>query len=182
MDLEEAKQKVEISQEERNAVGNYISAFHASINTLVGFNMLDYFAAQKRGWALPGDSRDNRLPEEISEEVLEWMDKAALVYSAMVKTSQKRQGPQALWRGTSVKEIEAVKRRGSYGKLLSTTTTEDIAKNFTVPTEGSALLRIYRPTDIPFIDVSEFIVEEDYINQKKKNMFYHHLLRLLVAL
>ncbi len=168
MDLEEAKQKIEISEDERNAVGNYISSFHADMNTLIGFNMLDYFAAQKRGWKLPGDGRDKRTSEEVGAEVLDWLDRATLVYSAMVKSSYRGTAPQALWRGTSVKEIEAVKRRGTYGKFLSTTITEDIAKKFTVPTEGDALLRIYRPPEVPFIDVSEFIGDEDYINQNEK--------------
>ncbi len=48
MDLEEAKAKSQITEEERFAVGNYITSFHASMNTLIGFNMLDYFEAKNR--------------------------------------------------------------------------------------------------------------------------------------
>lgn len=167
MDLEEAKLKAKITEEERFAVGNYITSFHASMNTLIGFNMLDYFEAKKRGWLMPGFD-PSKSKEETGDEVLDWIDKAGSIYSAMVKSLYEYTPPYKLMRGTTIKEANGLRTGTTYDRLLSTTTEEDIAKRFAPTGNEAVLLRIAPGRDIPFINVTEFMGGEDNLNRLEK--------------
>lgn len=162
MDLEEAKLKLKITEDERFAVGNYTSAFHSTMNGLIGFNMRNYIESNNRGWHLIGvDSQEKKTDAEIGEEVLSYFEKSALIYSAMLKNSHKQKAPYSLVRGTSVKEAEALREGIAVDRILSTTTDEDVAKGRFTDPKGPAVLRISVAEDVPFIDINEFMKDED---------------------
>lgn len=162
MDLEEAKLKLEITEQERFAVGNYTSAFHSTMNSLIGFNMRNYIESNKRGWHLVGvDSQEKKTDAEIGEEVLSFLEEASLIYSAMVKNSYAQKVPYSLIRGTSVKEAEALHKGTAVDRILSTTTDEDVAKGRFTDPKGPAVLRISVAEDVPFLNINDFLKEED---------------------
>lgn len=158
MDLEEAKRKVNITPEERAAVEKYINMWHAEINSIIGFQAKQYVDAADEGWSLPG--MDKQRKGDAGEEVLDMIENAGMVYSAMVKSMYEYAPPHKLMRGTSNKEASRLSKGSVYNRILSTSTDEIKAKSFGRYGDA-AFLRIIPGPDIPFIDVDEFIGKEN---------------------
>ena len=161
MDIQEARKKAQITDEERAAVANYIEYGHTQKNSLAGFNVLDYLQASRRGWHLSGVERNNnKISEEISSEIFSTIEDSANIYSAMVKYMYEKPLPTKLMRGTSVKEASSLRVGETYDKLVSTTTDKNTAMSFG-DAYNPAFLRINAGDGIPFISVSDFVGEEN---------------------
>lgn len=160
MDIQEARKKAQITAEERVAVANYIEYGHTQKNLLVGFDVLNYLQASRRGWYLSGAEKDNKTSEEISSEIFSSIEDFANIYSAMVKYMYENPLPTKLMRGTSVKEASSLRVGETYDKLVSTTTDKNTAMSFG-DAYNPAFLRINAGDGIPFISVSDFVGEEN---------------------
>lgn len=161
MDIQGARKKAQITDEERAAVANYIEYGHTQKNSLAGFNVLDYLQASRRGWHLSGAERNNnKTSEEISSEIFSSIEDFVNIYSAMVKYMYENPLPNKLMRGTSVKEASSLREGETYDKLLSTTTDQTTAMSFG-DAYDAAFLRINTGDGIPFINVSDFVGEEN---------------------
>ena len=165
MDLEEAKQKVQITDEERKSVNGYINAWHTTMNSLASFDVIEYLEADRKGWYLPGATRTSvggkeKTSEEIGDEILATIDDFANVYSAMCKYGSMSQPPRRLYRGTSTKEANSLKSGSTYDRLISTSTDPSVAKRF-CEYDKPGYLRIYVGDNIPFLDVDDFVGQEN---------------------
>lgn len=165
MDIEEAKQKVNITQEERKAVDGYINVWHTTMNSLASFDVEKYLEESKRGWYLPGAEKnpiaeENPTPEALGEEILSTIDDFAKVYSAMVKYGASSRAPRRLYRGTSNKEARSLKSGETYDRLISTSTATDVAKRF-CEYGDPGYLRINVYGNMPFLDVDDFMGMEN---------------------
>lgn len=171
MDLEEAKAKLEITEQERLAVRDYTFMPHSAINSLIGFNMGKYIKSAERGWYIFGMNSDEKKADiELGEEVLSYLGKASLIYSAMIKNAYSNKMLYQLSRGTSVSEVEALREEKICNKILSATTDEDIAQGrFTDPREP-AIIRLSVGKDVPFINVNKFLegMERNGFDQEKE--------------
>ena len=139
MELEEAKKKVNITQEERQAVNGYINAWHTTMNSLASFDVVNYIASAEKGWYLPGAQKspipeENPTPEALGEEILSTIDDFAKVYSAMVKYGASSRVPRRLYRGTSNKEARSLKTGETYDRLISTSTFVSLVSRKILPT------------------------------------------------
>lgn len=159
MDINEARKKVQITDEERKAVANYLESGHAQMNALISFDIKQYFTLSSRGWLLAGlDNYENK--EEVGSEILSQIEELANIYSAMYKNMYDVEGPTKLMRGTSAHEAQKLTAGETYDRILSTTTNETIAKSFG-EAHAPAFLRIKVGDDIPFINVTEFMGAEN---------------------
>ena len=165
MELEDAKQKIQITDEERNSVNEYINAWHTTMNSLVSFDVIKYLESSIKGWYLPGAIRTSALEkektsEEIGDEILATIDNVANVYSAMCKYGSMLQPPRRLYRGTSTKEADSLESGSTYDRLISTSTDLNVAKRFCKYDEAG-YLRISVGDNMPFLDVDDFVGKEN---------------------
>ena len=165
MDLEEAKIKSRISEEEENAVKRYINFGHTQMNSLASFDILKYLESSDKGWYLLGaqssvPGEKEKTEEELGNEILRSIEDFSNVYSVMLKYSNGIKQPQYLYRGTSNTEIHNLSSGDTYNKIISTTTDSFVAKRF-VEYGNASLLRIKTSGDIPFLDIDEFIGNEN---------------------
>lgn len=168
MDIEEARKKYVITDEERLSVDKYINFGHEQINALCDFNVQDYLSASEKGWYLIGVKQD-KSSEEIGGDILTSINDIANIYSAMCKYKFEAPIPTKVLRGTSSTEAKRLSKGKMYNKILSTTTNEITAKSFGDP-YGAALLRISLDANIPYINVTDFVgknnlsrYEDEYI-------------------
>lgn len=163
MDIEEARKKAQITDEERAAIGNYIEVGHTQKNSLAGFNVMDYIKTGQSSRYLLGvdkHSDDPKTTEKISNDIMSSIESVSNIYSAMVKYMYENRLPMRLMRGTSVKEASSLRAGETYDKLVSTTTDKTTAMSFG-DAYGAAFLRIKLGDGIPFIDVTDFVGEEN---------------------
>lgn len=66
MGVEEAREFVEITPKERNAVDNYINSKHTQMNALASFDVMDYIESAKKGWFLAGDG-GKKMQKKLEE-------------------------------------------------------------------------------------------------------------------
>lgn len=159
MDIKEAREKVQITDEERKAVSHYIEYGHAKMNALIDFDIEQYFSLSKSGRVMPGlDKFENK--SEVGSNILRQIEQLANIYSVMYKNMYNDYAPTFLMRGTTDKEAMKLGVGGTYDRILSTTTNERTATSFKEP-HNPAFLRIKAGYDIPFINVAEFIGKDD---------------------
>ena len=165
LDLEEAKIKSRISEEEENAVKRYINFGHTQMNSLASFDILKYLESSDKGWyllgaqsSMPGEKE--KTEEELGNEILKSIEDFSNVYSVMLKYSNGIKQPQYLYRGTSNTEIHNLSSGDTYNKIISTTTDSFVAKRF-VEYGNASLLRIKTSGDIPFLDIDDFVGNEN---------------------
>lgn len=161
MNIEEARKKVQITKEERNAVARYIEYSHTQMNSIIDFDVVQYIKASRKGWLLEGmDNMSSKSSEEIGNNILAIIEDFTNIYSAMVKNMYENPGPTSLMRGTSDSEARKLRDGTTYDRLISTTTNKNTAMSFGDAHEP-AHLRIIAGDAIPFIDVTSFVGEEN---------------------
>ena len=169
MNIEEARKKLEITEEERSALDIYLNFRHVEMNSLSDFDVQEYIQARKRGYYLLGFDED-KTPEEVGEEVLSSIDKIAQVYLAMCKYSSNHQSPYRVIRGSSVREAERIKKSKTYDKIISTTTDQTTARSF-ANVYNPAVLRIKIDEGMPFIDVTDLVGKENLDRYEDEYLF-----------
>ncbi len=139
---------LDITEEEIGAVRRYISNAHISMNALLDIDPDVINAQQAKGWLID-------FSKEGIERNTEYLTK---LYAAMYKYSlQTRDGKSVVYRGTSISEVDKLRREGMSGRFLSTTTDRDIAMRFTEYRSGA--LFAMSLNDVPYIHMDEFLDE-----------------------
>ena len=119
MNIEEAKKKLKISEEEIAALEHYTGFEHTRINLLCNMDPEVIESLSKDGWLMIKDK----------EELKKYIDRFTNIYSAMYKNSKNGYHPTRLVRGTGISDVE--KLRGVANQYLSTTRSIEVAKTFT---------------------------------------------------
>lgn len=153
MDIEKAEKILNITDDEENALFNYLEFKHAKMNALVHYNPSDYMEISKLGYVLPGLSSD-QTPEQATQEALDTFDDIAKLYSLMCKCAGS--APSQVIRGTSIKEASRLYASDSYKKIISTTSSREVADRFSRP-YSKAILFINVDKNMPCIDVTGFV-------------------------
>ena len=119
MNIEEAKKKLKISEEEIAALEHYTGFEHTRINLLCNMDPEIIESLSKDGWLMIKDK----------EELEKYIDRFTNIYSAMYKNSKNGYHPTRLVRGTGISDVERL--RGVANQYLSTTRSIEVAKTFT---------------------------------------------------
>ena len=144
MEIIEAKEKMQITQEEIESLRRYQGFWHTTVNTLCNMEPNIINELNKSGWRML----------ETEDEVRQALNDFVNIYSAMYKSSRgKNFYLTSLVRGTSNKDVGQIGERTN--QFLSTTTSEEIAKTFTHYGDD-AILRISIDKDVPCIDMTPY--------------------------
>ena len=95
MDLNQAYDIVNVSQEEVKSVKGYLGHTHTGINLLGNFTPENYENLKNQGWLLP----------ETTEDLKRNIEDFVNIYSAMYKESRGKTANPYLVRGTSNKRL-----------------------------------------------------------------------------
>lgn len=145
MELEEAKDIINISEKEKASIKRYLGFLSTRINALGNFSPETYVALAK-GWAM----------QKNGAELLEDIQNFVNLYSAMYKERKKSTYGIRVVRGTSEKLAD--KMNGVINSFISTSTDEEIAKTFTEYGAG-ALVYLNVSGDVPFLDPDSYMSE-----------------------
>lgn len=143
MDIEEAKKKLKISEEEIAALEHYTGFEHTRINLLCNMDPEVIESLSKDGWLMIKDK----------EELEKYIDRFTRIYSAMYKNSKSGYHPTRLVRGTGISDVERL--RGVANQYLSTTRSIEVAKTFTHVGEP-AIIYLDMEDDVPAIDMDKY--------------------------
>ena len=143
MNLEEAKKKMKLSEEEIASLEHYTGFEHTRINLLCNMDPDVIEKLSKQGWAML----------ETKEELKTYIDRFTNIYSAMYKNSKSGYHPTRLVRGTGISDVERL--RGVANQFLSTTRSMDVAKTFAHVGE-SAIIYLDLEDDVPAIDMDKY--------------------------
>ena len=143
MNLEEAKKKMKLSEEEIASLEYYTGYEHTRINLLCNMDPDVIEKLSKQGWAML----------ETKEELKTYIDRFTNIYSAMYKNSKSGYHPTRLVRGTGISDVERL--RGVANQFLSTTRSMDVAKTFAHVGE-SAIIYLDLEDDVPAIDMDKY--------------------------
>ena len=143
MEIKEAYDKLELTEEEVQALKRYQGYRHTVINTLCNMDPHVIKSLKKDGW--------NMI--ENKEEVKEAIEDFVKIYSAMYKISSRNEYHGTLLRGTGNADMSRI--LDTTAQFLSTTTSEEIAKTFTHYGDA-ALARITLGKGVPYIEMSDF--------------------------
>ncbi len=153
MDLNQAYDIVNVSQEEVKSVKGYLGHTHTGINLLGNFTPENYENLKNHGWLLP----------ETTEDLKRNIEDFVNIYSAMYKESRGKTANPYLVRGTSNKRLNEFDGKTTT-QFLSTSTDENVAKTFTEYGDG-ALIFFGIADNVPFLDTSNYVSE----NYKKEH-------------
>ena len=145
MNIEEAKNLIQISEEEKNAIENYIRYNHTGINLLSNLTP-ELYQQLSKSWDLP----------QKQSSFNNCVDIFVNLYSAMYKhfrTGKKH--ANVLYRGTSKNVIEEVEKSGSISRFISTSTDKNRGKSF-IRRENPLLLEVEAEDDVPFLDIEQY--------------------------
>lgn len=142
MELDEIKEKLEISPEEIKSIKHYMGPFHTEINFLSNLNIGFYESIQKT-WILPESA------EEVRSQITDFIN----ICSAMYKTSVFNTCDFKLVKGSGKTVANSI--RSSTNQFLSTTTDMDVAKRFCIYPE-QVLFYVEPSEDVPFLDVEQY--------------------------
>lgn len=143
MNIEEAKKKMKLSEEEIAALEHYTGFEHTRINLLCNMDPDVIEKLSKQGWSML----------ETKEELKTYIDRFTNIYSAMYKNSKSGYHPTRLVRGTGISDVERL--RGVANQFLSTTRSMDVAKTFAHVGE-SAIIYLDLEDDVPAIDMDKY--------------------------
>lgn len=142
MDLEEARKKLAVTEEERQSLKIYQGFSHTVMNLLGDMEPEIYQELYRAGWQMLGTK------EEFKTAVNNFVN----LYSLMYKNSRGGQYTDKLIRGTGKKDIERM--RSTTNQFLSTSTSEEIAKTFSHYGDD-ALVRISVGKGVPYTYVEK---------------------------
>lgn len=143
MNIEEAKKKLKISEEEIAALEHYTGFEHTRINLLCNMDPEIIESLSKDGWLMIKDK----------EELEKYIDRFTNIYSAMYKNSKNGYHPTRLVRGTGISDVE--KLRGVANQYLSTTRSIEVAKTFT-HVKDPAIVYLDMEDGVPAIDMDKY--------------------------
>ena len=143
MNIEEAKKKLKISEEEIAALEHYTGFEHTRINLLCNMDPEIIESLSKDGWLMIKDK----------EELKKYIDRFTNIYSAMYKNSKNGYHPTRLVRGTGISDVE--KLRGVANQYLSTTRSIEVAKTFT-HVKDPAIVYLDMEDGVPAIDMDKY--------------------------
>ncbi len=143
MNIEEAKKKLKISEEEIAALEHYTGFEHTRINLLCNMDPEVIESLSKDGWLMIKDK----------EELKKYIDRFTNIYSAMYKNSKNGYHPTRLVRGTGISDVE--KLRGVANQYLSTTRSIEVAKTFT-HVKDPAIVYLDMEDGVPAIDMDKY--------------------------
>ncbi len=143
MNIEEAKKKLKISEEEIAALEHYTGFEHTRINLLCNMDPEVIESLSKDGWLMIKDK----------EELKKYIDRFTNIYSAMYKNSKSGYHPTRLVRGTGISDVE--KLRGVANQYLSTTRSIEVAKTFT-HVKDPAIVYLDMEDGVPAIDMDKY--------------------------
>jgi len=142
MELEEARKKLIITEEERQALSVYKGFSHTVINLLCDMDPSIYQQLHRDGWKML----------ETKEEFESAIKTFTNLYSLMYKNSRNSSYTYQLIRGTGKKDVERM--RGTTNQFLSTSTSEEIARTFSHYGDD-ALVRIRIGEGVPYVHVEK---------------------------
>lgn len=143
MNIEEAKKKLKISEEEIAALEHYTGFEHTRINLLCNMDPEIIESLSKDGWLMIKDK----------EELEKYIDRFTNIYSAMYKNSKNGYHPTRLVRGTGISDVERL--RGVANQYLSTTRSIEVAKTFT-HVKDPAIVYLDMEDGVPAIDMDKY--------------------------
>lgn len=143
MDINEAYEKLKVTEAEKKAAQHYFGFAHTSINLLSDLDPIAYCELNRRGWLLD-ESR-----EDLQQNIKTFVD----IYSLMYKESANSKGRRGLVRGTSTRRARAL--TGSSKQFLSTSMDENIAKRF-CEYGDAALVRISIGDGVPHLYADDY--------------------------
>lgn len=141
---------LKISEEEVKSIQTYISYAHTGMNVLLDLDPEMLKDLNSKGWNIDL----NLSPENIKEN----MEHLQKIYSAMYKNSKTKPSISSVYRGTTQKEIEKLKRNSEFTRFVSTSNDNEVAKRFTEYEKG-ALITIKPADDVPYLVMDEFLAE-----------------------
>ena len=142
MDINEAYQKLKVTEEVVKSLRNYFDFEHTSINLLSNLDPQIYCELSRSGWILAKDR------EDLQQKIKIFID----MYSLMYKESNDNID-RSLIRGTSIQRARAL--TGESKQFLSTSMDENIAKRFG-PFRNSALVRIGIGKGVPHLYADKY--------------------------
>lgn len=143
MNINEAYQVIEVSEEERKSIHKYVGFSHTSINVLGDLTPQNVERLQKEGWLL----KEN--PEQLKEGITDFVN----LYAMMYKNSKRNNRSIHVIRGTSNQEVNQWNNIISH--IVSTSRNENVAKTFTKYGSG-ALIHFQIGKGVPFLDIEEY--------------------------
>ena len=143
MNIEEAKKKLKISEEEIAALEHYTGFEHTRINLLCNMAPEIIESLSKDGWLMIKDK----------EELEKYIDRFTNIYSGMYKNSKNGYHPTRLVRGTGISDVERL--RGVANQYLSTTRSIEVAKTFT-HVKDPAIVYLDMEDGVPAIDMDKY--------------------------
>ena len=143
MNIEEAKKKLEISEEEIAALEHYTGFEHTRINLLCNMDPEIIESLSKQGWSMLKNK----------EELKRYMGYFTNIYSAMYKNAKNGFSPATLNRGTGVSDINRL--TGTANQFLSTSREVDVAKRF-MHAEDPAIMYIELGEGVPAINMDQY--------------------------
>ena len=143
MNIEEAKKKLKISEEEIAALEHYTGFEHTRINLLCNMDPEIIESLSKDGWLMIKDK----------EELEKYIDRFTNIYSGMYKNSKNGYHPTRLVRGTGISDVERL--RGVANQYLSTTRSIEVAKTFT-HVKDPAIVYLDMEDGVPAIDMDKY--------------------------
>lgn len=143
MDLQEASQKLKVTDEEINSIRRYLGFQHTSINLLSNLEPKAYDKLKKEGWLLA----------ENEEDLKSWINDFVNLYSAMCKNTKETGARRDLIRGTSIDRAREL--RETNNQFLSTSTNEEVSKRF-CEYGNAALLRINIGEGVPYLNSEDY--------------------------
>jgi len=150
MDLKEANDVLQFSEEEIDSIRRYVKEEPINVNILSDFSPKTYMSLKSvGGWRIAEES------EEIAQNIQDFVN----LYAAMYKVSKQSNIGQVLSRGTSNEKISRMS--DSIPQFWSTSTDERIAKSFTKFNDG-ALVHIYVGAGVPFLDPTPYRSENRF--------------------
>ena len=142
MNIEEARDIVDISKNEIESIERYLGFAHTRINFLGNFTPETYYSLIDN-WTIA------ETPEQLKQDIQDFVN----LYSAMYKESKKNYINRNLVRGTS-NEL-AKEFNSSVTSFISTSTDENIAKSF-AKYGDSALVHFIVDKNVPFLDPTPY--------------------------
>lgn len=141
MDIKEAYEILNVTDEEISSIKHYLAFRHVSINILCDFNPDIYNKLEKVGWYM------SQTSESLEEDINDFVN----IYSAMCKTSHNKKPINTLIRGTSNTRISEISN--TISSFISTSTDEYTAESF-VEYGDPAVIYFKLNGNVPFLDSS----------------------------